>query len=260
MDKDFITPEAAARILFDSAMKGVYFPQALRGRLSTEAGYRTQQAVLSLYLASGDEQAGWKIGATAPAVRAQFKTDAPVFGYLLGSRGFASGLSFSFADMINPAIEAELCFTLGKSLKGPGVTAGTVADAVASVAPAFEIIELRGDMAADLALGIADDVSQWGWVTGAEVRPYPRNLDLGQVRAEIRRNGEVVVDALGRDAIDNQLESIAWLANEAARYGATLKVGHRILSGSFSRPLPISRGDRWETRFSGIGSVSARFD
>lgn len=255
-----MTPQAAARLLYDSAAQGVHFPEALRGQLTLDDAYRTQQAVLALHVASGDEQAGWKIGFTAPAVRQHFHSDAPVFGYLLANRGFTSGLSFSFADMINPAIESELCFTLGKPLKGPGVTAEQVADALASVAPSFEIIEGRGDMAADLPLGIADDVAQWGWVTGAEVRPYPRDLALGEVRAEITRNGEVELDVLGRDVIDNQYESIAWLANNLARYGASLKVGQRVLSGSFSPPLPISRGDRWETRFAGIGSVAARFD
>ena len=106
----------------------------------------------------------------------------------------------------------------------------------------------------------ADDVLQWGWVTGPEVRPYPRDLVLGQVRAEILRNSTVEADVLGKDVIDDQLESIAWLANRLAAFGGSLKVGHRILSGSFSPPLPISRGDRWETRFSGVGSVAARFD
>ncbi len=255
-----MTPEAAARLLFDSAARGVYYPEELKGQLDLDAAYRTQLAVLALHLAAGGEQAGWKIGFTAPAVRAHFRSDQPVFGYLLGHRGYTSGLSFSFVDMLAPLIEAELMFTLGKPLKGPGVTAKQALDAIASVAPAFEVLEGRGDMAADLGLGVADDVLQWGWVAGPELRPYPRELKLGAVRAEIVRNGETVLDARGKDVIDNQLGSIAWLANRVADYGASLKVGQRILSGSFNRPLPIARGERWEARFSGIGSVAARFD
>jgi 2-keto-4-pentenoate hydratase len=255
-----MTPEAAARILYDAAARGEHFPAELHGQLDLDAGYRTQQAALALHRASGEEQAGWKIGATAPAVRKAFGSDAPVFGYLLTSRGYASGLSFSFADMIRPALESELCFTLGKPLKGPNVSPGQVLDAAASVAPAFEIIELRGDIAADMGLGVADDVLHWGWVTGAEVRPYPRELELGKVRAEITHNGETVASALGKDVIDDQLESIAWLANRLADFGLSLKVGQRILSGSFGQPRPIARGDRWETRFSGVGAVASRFD
>lgn len=255
-----MNPEAAARMLFDAAVKGIYFPPELQGRLTVEEGYRTQQGVLALHLAAGEEQAGWKIGFTAPAVRALFKSDSPVLGYLLASRGFSSGLSFSFADMISPRLEAELCFILGRPLKGPGVTAEQVRAAVAGVAPALEIIETRGDMAADLGLGIADDVSQWGWVTGPEVRPFPRDLVLGDVQMQLLRNGTVEVESVGRDVIDDQFESIAWLANRLAALGASLRAGQRVMSGSFNAPADIQRGDRWEARFPGIGAVAARFD
>jgi 2-keto-4-pentenoate hydratase len=255
-----MNPESAARVLFDAASRGIHYPNELKGLLDVEAGYRTQQAVLALHVSSGEEQAGWKIGFTSPAVRAYFRSQSPVFGYLLANRGFASGLSFSFADMVAPAIESELCFTLAKPLKGPGITPGQVLDAIAAVAPAFEIIEQRGDMAADLGLGIADDVLQSSWLTGPEVRPYPRDLALGEVRAHITRNGEVVADLLAHDVIDNQIESITWLANRLADFGASIRVGQRVLSGSFTRPLPIGRGDRWETTFSGLGTVAARFD
>ncbi len=253
-------PQQAARILWNAAAKGVHYPEELKGKLSLEEGYRTQQALLKMHLSTGDEQAGWKIGFTSPAVRAHFRSETPVFGYLLTNRGYASGLSFSFSDMIAPAIESELCFILGKPLKGPGVGPEQVVEAIAAVAPAFEIIELRGDIAADLPLGVADDVLQYGWVTGQEVRPYPKDTVLAEVQAEILRNGERVVNAVARDVIDDQYESIAWLANTLAKYGVGIKAGHKILSGSFSKPLPISRGDRWEARFSGFGSVSARFD
>ena len=255
-----MTPQAAARMIWDSARRCVYYPDELRGQLTLEQGYQTQQALLAMHLKGSEEQAGWKIGFTSPAVRAHFNSDVPVFGYLLASRGYTSGLSFSFGEMIAPSIESELCFTLAKPLKGPGVTAGQVRDALAAVAPAFEILEARGDMAADLPLGIADDVLQWAWVTGPEVRPYPKELVLGEVRAEITRSGVTVEDVLGKDVIDNQHESIAWLANELAKHGTGLKTGQRILSGSFHKPIPISRGDRWEARFSGLGAVAARFD
>ncbi len=255
-----MTPQAAARMIWDSARRGVYYPDDLRGKLTLEQGYQTQQALLAMHLKGSEEQAGWKIGFTSPAVRAHFNSDVPVFGYLLASRGYTSGLSFSFGEMIAPSIESELCFTLAKPLKGPGVTAVQVRDALAAVAPAFEILEARGDMAADLPLGIADDVLQWAWVTGPEVRPYPKELVPGEVRAQITRSGVTVEDVLGKNVIDNQHESIAWLANELAKHGAGLKTGQRILSGSFHKPIPISRGDRWEARFSGLGAAAARFD
>ncbi len=251
--------EEAAEILWQSIQKRIHFPEALKGKLTLKEAYQVQKAVRDRWLARGEKQAGWKIGLTADAVRNLYRAQAPAFGYLLESRQFPSGTTFQFDEMISPALESELCFKLKSDLKGPGVTREQVLSAIDSVAPAFEIIERRGDMAADLPLGIADNVAQRAYVVGAEIRPYPQNLDLGQVTAEVMRNGKLEVKAVGAEVIDHQLQSIAWLANQLVEYEAYLEAGQCIMSGSFTRPLPIQKGDRWETRFSSIGSVSAIF-
>ena len=85
-------------------------------------------------------------------------------------------------------------------------------------------------------------------------------LDFGDVRATVRINGEVKATPLGREAIDNQLRTVAWLANALHRYGRRLQAGQRIMTGSFTKPLPVSPGDSFETEFSAIGTVSASFE
>ena len=252
-------PQEAGKLLWESAQQGMYYPYVLQGQLSLEQAYQVQLEVLARHLAGGETQAGWKIGLTADGVRAHFRSKTAVFGYLLGSNGFESGHSFEMDQVITPSLEAELCFTLAKDLHGPGVTPEAVAEALAAVTPAFEIIERRGDMAADLPLGVADNVSQWAYVLGKPLRPYSRTLDLGGVRMELRRNGEVVAGGLGREVIDNQLQSLAWLANNLAAQGKWIEAGQVVLSGSFNRPLPINKGDRWEATFSGVGKVACEF-
>jgi 2-keto-4-pentenoate hydratase len=251
--------DEAVEILWESARKGVYYPDALKGQLTLHEAYRVQLGVLARAQAEGEKQAGWKIGLTADAVRGPYGVTEPVFGYLLQSRQFPSGHRFQVADLIKPAIESELCFTLKQGLRGPGVSREQVLAALAAVAPAFEIVDLRGNMAADLPLGVADNVSQWAYVTGTEVRPYPQDLDLGEVRVEVRRNGETVSQGRGVDLIDNQLQSLAWLANTLATYGVALEAGQCVISGSFTKPLTVTRDDSWETRFSSVGTVSAVF-
>jgi 2-keto-4-pentenoate hydratase len=224
--------------------------------LTLEQAYGVQLGVLARAVAAGEKPAGWKIGLTADAVRSMYSLKMPVFGYLLASRHFVSGKSFRHTDLRQPAIEPELCFTLGQRLSGHGVTPVQVRQAVVAVAPAFEIVDLRGNMAADLALGVADNVSQWAYVTGAEVTPYPQDLDLGTVTVEVMRHGETVMQGRGAEVIDNQLQSIAWLANALADYGAAIEAGQSIMTGSFTKPLPVEPGDRWEARFSPLGAVT----
>jgi 2-keto-4-pentenoate hydratase len=118
---------------------------------------------------------------------------------------------------------------------------------------------MRVNMVEDMPLGVADDIAQWGFVTGTPLSPYPATLDLGAITVEMKRNGDVVAKVVGKEVIDNQLESIAWLANHLATYGMALEPGQQIMSGSFTKPAPISKGDRWESLFSSVGSVSVTF-
>jgi 2-keto-4-pentenoate hydratase len=236
--------DEAVEILWQAKQKGDHAPEALRKALTLEDAYHVQLGMLARYCAAGEKQAGWKIGATSDVARKMLNVSAPVWGYLLESRRFAGGHSFQHETIGKPVIESELCITIGQRLAGPGVTRDQVLAAVSSVAPAFEIAEMRSDMAADLPLGVADDVAQWGYVIGAIVSPYPKDLDLGEIMVEMRKNGELVQQVRGKEAIDDQLESIALLANSLAPYGRALDAGQCIITGTVTKPLPIGQGGR----------------
>jgi 2-keto-4-pentenoate hydratase len=251
--------QGAIDMLWPTARQWAPPAAALQKALTLTDAYRVQFGILSRWQAAGEQLAGWKIGASAEAARKALGLQAPISGYLLASRHLASGCSITHGDLHRPIIESELCFTIGKRIAGPGVTRDQVMSSVVAVAPAFEVVDMRVDMRADMPLGIADDVAQWGYVTGAALSPYPPHFELGQVRVEMKRNGETIEQALGKEVIDNQLDSIAWLANHLAAYGMAIEPGQRIMSGSFTKPTPIAKGDRWESTFSGVGGVTATF-
>jgi len=251
--------QEATNTLWQSAQQWTSPATALQKTLTLADAYRVQLGILARWQEAGEKLGGWKIGLSAEGARKMFGLQAPISAYLLASRHFSSGHTFTLASLGKPIIESELCFTIGQKLSGPGVTREQVLAAVSAVAPAFEVVDMRTDMRADMPLGVADGVAQWGYVTGAAIAPYPKDLDLGQVQVEMKRNSEVVEHVTGKDAIDNQLDSIAWLANHLADYGLALEPGQRIMSGSFTKPTPIAKGDRWESSFSGVGNVSATF-
>jgi 2-keto-4-pentenoate hydratase len=126
------------------------------------------------------------------------------------------------------------------------------------MAPAFEIIEKRGDFAADLNVSLADNAQQRAYVTGSAV-PMPAGFDLATVAAEISVNGAASERALGREVLGTPAASIAWLANKLAEFGLVLEAGMKVMSGSFTRQYPLSRGDRIEARFDPVGPVRAEF-
>jgi 2-keto-4-pentenoate hydratase len=245
--------------LWLSQQRGDVFPGQWRGKLGLHEGYRVQLAILGRKVAGGERQAGWKAGLTADAMRELFGAREPVFGYLLESARLPSRHAFRLGELRTPMLEHELMLTLRADLSGPAATPEDATRALASVAPAFEIVEQRGaDMKADLALAVTDNVAQRAFVHGA-ARALPPGFDFGQVEAEVRVNGEVKARLIGREVIDNQTRTLAWLANTLHRFGRRLEAGQVVMSGSFTKPMPIAAGDRFETVFSGVGAVSATF-
>jgi 2-keto-4-pentenoate hydratase len=251
--------DEATNLLWQATQNNESPGVALYKQLTMNDAYRVQLNILAHRQAAGEKLAGWKIGLSAASARQAFGLAAPISAPLFASRHFSSGHTFSYAAIHKPIIESELCFTMGKRLAGPGVTRAQVLATVSAVAPAFEVVDMRVNMSEDMPLGVADGIAQWGYVTGTALSPYPTNLDLGAVTVEMKRNGEVFAKVIGKDVIDNQLDCLAWLANHLATYGLALEPGQQIMSGSFTKPTPISKDDRWESHFSSIGSVSATF-
>ncbi len=118
---------------------------------------------------------------------------------------------------------------------------------------------MRGNLGADLPVGVADNVAQWGYVTGSAIAPYPADLDLGNILMDMKKNGALEMSARGAEVIDNQIDSIVWLANTLATFDVGIEAGHCIMTGSFNKPLPITKGDQWETNFASVGDIQASF-
>ena len=238
---------------------GDHFPDEWKGKLDLDEAYRVQLGLLDVKLSRGERQAGWKVGLTADAMRELFGGKEPVFGYLLESGDVATGYRFRCAGLCTPLIENELLVTMGSDLSGPGASIEDARRAIATIAPALELVEMRGpDMRIDLPLALTDNVAQRAFVHG-EAIALDKALDFGEVKATVKRNGQTMITALGRESIDNQLQTLAWLANALHRYGRHIEKGQSIMTGSFTKPIPVAPGDTIETGFSGVGSVNASF-
>ncbi len=249
--------EVAVEAIWQGHRRGLHHPAEWQGRLTMDQAYRVQLGLLDRYVASGERHAGWKVGLTSRAMQEQQKVHEPVFGFLLESGHVPSGTVFEYATLIRPGFENELCIAVGAPLAGPGVTLEQARAVIASVAPALEIVERRGDFTADLHLALADNAQQKAFVTGAAV-PLGE-LDLATVTVEVVVNAAGQERAHGAEVLGTPVASVAWLANKLAQYGRRLEAGARIMSGSFTKQYSLSRGDRVEARFSPVGTVRAEF-
>ena len=238
---------------------GDFFPAAYANKLSLDDAYAILLGVARLRSErDGERRVGWKVGLTAAAIQQQFGFHEPVFACLFGAGRIASGHRFRHSELIAPGFENELCFVLGEDVPA-GASIERIAQAVARVHPAFELIETRGDFVADPALAMADNGQQKAFVIGTGV-PLVGLPDLSGVLARVRINDAEVASGLGSAVLGHPLQSIRWLARKLASFGERVRAGDYVMAGSFTRQFPIAAGDRIETVFEGVGAVRAVFE
>jgi len=249
--------DAATESIWRHWQAGAHYPAQWSRRLEMRQGYLVQLGILQRLQAAGERHAGWKVGLTAAAMRAQHNVHEPCFGFLLARDNKPSGHVFRHAELIRPGFENELCLTMGATLRGPGVTFAQAHAAIAEVAPALEIVEKRGDFSADLPLTMADNAQQKAFVTGAAQPLGAHDLSAATVRVYV--DDALIDQASGAEVMGNPIHSIVWLANKLAEFGRALEAGQRVISGSFTRQYPLDRPARVRSQFTPFGVIEAQF-
>jgi 2-keto-4-pentenoate hydratase len=227
--------------------------------LSGDDAYAVQEEYARLRMANGAMLVGRKIGLTSRAMQEMFGISTPDYGHLFDDMLVANGGDVRTGDLIQPMVEIEVAFVLGRDLAGPGVTRDVVMEATSEVAASIEIIDSRiTDWAIHFVDTVADNGSSARYVLGAE-RVDPRTLDLPATIGEMWRNGEFVSSAPASAVLDHPAEGVAWLANAIGAYGRSLHADEVVLSGALMRAVPAQKGDVFEARFPELGIASCRF-
>lgn len=246
---------------FWQASQGGSFPDQWRGKFDKETAYRICLALIDNHTANGNPQLGWKVGLTAKAIREQVGATAPSFAVLYKNGRWPSGISHPFSDLTNPGFENELCLTMGKTLKGKGVTEDEAAAAVATIAPAFEIIEHRpppGKGSSELSA--ADNGQQRAFIVGEETQYDPSIHDLARASVDLYVDGEFQETAYGVEVMESSpIASIVWLTEQLTRFDLALEAGSAVMTGSFTKQYRFDGPIEIEARFNPFGTVSAKF-
>lgn len=233
----------------------------LLGDVDVSAAYRVQRALVTHLRGGGVPVVGRKIGMTSPAVQRQLGVDQPDFGVLLEPMRRWEGADIALDGLIQPKIEAEIAFTLGRDLDLDleVLSVEDILEATEYVSPALEIVDSRiQNWDITIVDTIADNGSAALFVLG-DARTDPRALDLAHVSMELRRHGELVSSGSGAACLGNPLNAMLWLARNACDIGDPLRAGSVILSGALGPMVQIAAGDAFQASFQGIGTVSASF-
>jgi 2-oxo-hept-3-ene-1,7-dioate hydratase len=233
--------------------------------LSIDDAYTVQQAWVDLQIAGGAKLVGRKIGLTSRAMQQQMKIDEPDFGALLDYMIMPSGVELRHADYVDPKLEVEVAFIIGKRLSGDAVTVEQVLAATDYVQPALELIDARSHRvhpvtkrARTVVDTIADNAADAGVILGGE-KVKPTDVDMRWIGAIFSCNGVVEETGLAAGVLGHPAKGIAWVARRIAPYGLAIEPGQIILAGSFTRASPTHPGDQFIADYGPLGTVSCSF-
>jgi 2-keto-4-pentenoate hydratase len=252
-----MTIEAAADRLREATRTRTPCPPVrdLIGHDDVGTAYAVQRLLVEDRLAVGGRVVGRKIGLTSPAVQQQLGVDRPDFGVLYADMEIANGGTVPSGVLLQPKIEAEVAFILGRDLDGEG----DLRDAVEFVVPALEIVDSRiADW--DISFGdtVADNASSGLFVLG-EARVPLGEVEPIDVQMSMRLDGSPVSEGSGEACLGDPLLALAWLARTARALGEPLRAGQIVLSGALGPMAAVTSGAQVEAELSGLGRVAVTF-
>lgn len=232
------------------------------GITDAATAYAIQAQWTRMRIDRGEKVVGRKIGLTSRAIQTQLGVNEPDYGNLWHSSFYESRdgkVKISAGDFLQPRIEGEIAFLIGKPLREPGITVERVLDATEACAMGVEIVASRiANWKIKLEDTIADNASYGGFTLG----PWDEKMkkaDLGLLAMTIHHNGEPAAEGLGSAALGHPAASTAWLANKLLEFGISLEPGDVVISGGITKMLPVKAGDEFIFALTGQPDLKITF-
>lgn len=226
--------------------------------------YRAQDLLVRRLLNHwGGDTAGYKIALTNPAAQSMLGVPHPVFGQILSARLHQDGATLTAGDYIVRMIECEFGFRMARNVPSSKTpyTADRIADYVAAVLPAIELVEFhfaRIDRVTPESLA-ADNAIHGAWIHGEECTDW-RHIDLASQPTALEVNGKTELLGSGNRVLGHPLNALAWLANTLPEHGRNLRAGEYVTTGVTTDEIyPASAGDELKAVFGEVGSVQLSF-
>jgi len=253
--------EGATKALTEARSAGKAIPPigTRFGLTTSEDAYRVQERITARDLAAGRRLAGRKIGLTSKAVQAQLGVDEPDFGMIWADTEFAPEDEVPAGMFVQPRVEAEVAFLLGRDINGEDIRPSSIVSAVDCAFAAVEIVDSAiADWKITLVDTIADNASAGGYVLGGAPRRLSE-IDLRLCGMTMTRSGSDVSIGLGAACMGNPLNALTWLARKMADVGRPLKTGDIVLSGALGPMVSADRGSRYHVTIAGFPPFSIGF-
>ena len=189
----------------------------------------------------------------------QLGVGQPDYGMLFADMARGDAEEVALSDVLQPKVEAEIAFVLGRDLIEPQLTGADLLRAIEYAVPAIEIVGSRvANWDIRITDTIADNASSGLYVLGS--RPVTlKDFDPRLCGMVMEKSGEPVSVGAGAACLGSPLNAALWLAKVMAKLGRPLLEGDTILSGALGPMVGVQPGDVFDVRIEGLGAVRATF-
>ena len=251
---------------FASEMLGVFRDHRLErvsdvpiGSLTIEEAYRVQELVVARRVQAGESVAGYKVGCTSTAIRAQFGLSNPIRGCLLRPHVVPAGVTIDLQTVVDCAVEPEFVFRIGRNLEGHDIDDADLRSAIHSVAIGVEIHNYRFFYGAPTSQElIASNGIHASLVVGSTEAPLD-GLDLDVEGLGVFLNGDLIESGIGAEIMGGPLRSLRWLVGHLTDHRLRLEAGALVIPGSPVGLVRVSTGDEVVARSTRFGSTRVLF-
>jgi 2-oxo-3-hexenedioate decarboxylase len=240
------------------------------GGLTLAQAYRVTALLRAAFEARGETITGRKIGLTNREMWKVYGVQSPIWGHITDrtTHELASTPALRVKDFVAPRIEPEIIFGL-QAAPVAGMSEAALLDCIAWVAFGYEVVQsIFPGWKFTAPDAIAAHCVHGALLIGARHAIAPRKAEwqreLAGFTVELYCNGKLSQRGSGALVLDSPLLAlrslIELLANDP--HNPPLRAGEIVSTGTLTLAMPVSAGDSWTAKVSGIPleDIALRFE
>ncbi|MBR9867774.1 MAG: 2-keto-4-pentenoate hydratase [Oceanospirillales bacterium] len=204
-----------------------------------EDGYGVQRQLIKQMVSEGKALSGWKVAMANQPALDRFGLEEPVYGVLFSDM-LIEGDSLSSDAVIAPKLEAELAFILGHDLEGDVYTDQQIIEAIAWIAPAFEIADSRLGWTFSIGGFVADNAVASFYQLG-ELQPFIPGQTATEVECSLTTATETLSGSPA-SVLGGPLNSFIKMVRSLLALHGRVEAGQHFISGSLTKPIDMIPG------------------
>lgn len=258
-----VAAEAARLHNAYAARQSAPTPSSQNSAFDLTYAYAVERELVRLRRQAGHRTVGRKIGYANRAMWRVLKLDTLVWAHMYddtvrhAQRGAAT---LAIDRMYSPKIEPEIVFKLHSALSADAVEPEAALAGVEWMALGFEIIDCPFP---EWKYQPADFVAAYGLhaalIVGEPVAIDPGSIpsladSLGRFTVKLLKDGELVEEGSGKNALKSPARSLGELAAAISRQpdSEPLAAGELVSTGTLTTSMPMTAGERWEATVEGL--------